>query len=300
MFVLLVLYAVLLILAVYVGIHIARSFKPTHRRTQMAMSFVSGLMLGIAVFHLLPHAIYGADSISRITLDDHTHAKGVDFVVAWLMVGLIGMFLLQRLFHFHQHDFDEDYCSEHQHNHDFPSVSGGSAAGVFLGLTLHAMTDGVALAASIIAVYNTVPIHTFSLAGLGVFLAILLHKPLDAITIDVFMRKTSISSRLRWIVLLAFSMLCPVVAGLLLAGFSNNESTHPAYIVAALAFSSGIFLCIALSDLLPEIHFHTHDRLVMTLALLAGILFSLGIKYIEADSSHRLDFATNHQQLIRS
>jgi zinc and cadmium transporter len=39
----------------------------------------------------------------------------------------------------------------------------------------------------------------------------------------------------------------------------------------ALAFSAGTFLCIALSDLLPELQFHSHDRLKLSLALLAGM-----------------------------
>ncbi|MFO0957513.1 MAG: ZIP family metal transporter [Isosphaeraceae bacterium] len=38
----------------------------------------------------------------------------------------------------------------------------------------------------------------------------------------------------------------------------------------ALAFSAGTFLCIALSDLLPELHFHAHDRVKLSVALLGG------------------------------
>ena len=41
---------------------------------------------------------------------------------------------------------------------------------------------------------------------------------------------------------------------------------------AALAFSAGTFLCIALSDLLPELQFHAHDRLKLSAALLAGFV----------------------------
>ena len=66
MFALLLIYSALLVLAVFSGVQIARKIQPTHRRTQMAMSFVSGLMLGIAVFHLLPHALYAADSVFGI------------------------------------------------------------------------------------------------------------------------------------------------------------------------------------------------------------------------------------------
>ncbi len=42
------------------------------------------------------------------------------------------------------------------------------------------------------------------------------------------------------------------------------------FTAATLAFSAGTFLCIALSDLLPELHFHAHDRFKLSLALLFG------------------------------
>jgi zinc and cadmium transporter len=40
---------------------------------------------------------------------------------------------------------------------------------------------------------------------------------------------------------------------------------------AALAFCAGTFLGIACMGLLPELQFHSHDRVKLTLALLAGI-----------------------------
>jgi zinc and cadmium transporter len=49
-----------------------------------------------------------------------------------------------------------------------------------------------------------------------------------------------------------------------------RSSTSSAVTGGALAFSAGTFLCIALSDLLPELQFHSHDRLKLSVALLAG------------------------------
>ena len=40
---------------------------------------------------------------------------------------------------------------------------------------------------------------------------------------------------------------------------------------SALAFSAGTFLCISLSDLLPELQFHRHDRIKLSAALLLGL-----------------------------
>ena len=50
-----------------------------------------------------------------------------------------------------------------------------------------------------------------------------------------------------------------------------------------MAFSAGIFLCISLGDLLPEVHFHSHDRLQLSGMLLLGVLLAL---LIEVSHSH--------------
>ncbi len=49
----------------------------------------------------------------------------------------------------------------------------------------------------------------------------------------------------------------------------------------ALAFSAGTFLCIALSDLLPELQFHSHDRLKLSISLVAGFCLMAGTSLIE-------------------
>ena len=43
------------------------------------------------------------------------------------------------------------------------------------------------------------------------------------------------------------------------------------WLPATLAFSAGAFICIALGDLLPEVQFHSHDRVRLTLLFLLGI-----------------------------
>ena len=304
---LLVGYAVVLVLMVLLGANTNKFVLLNHTRTQLIMSFVSGIMLGIAVFHLLPHALYAAQG----------HVS-VDFVALWLMCGLIVMFLLQRVFHFHQHDFDEapqpctsthahggGHDNSHDHSHDHDHAASHSAAelggwGVFMGLALHSLLDGVALAASMQVDWLSTG-HTgwTGLAGIGVFIAIFLHKPLDAMTIGMFMQRQGVRSTTRVLVLIAYGLLCPLAAGLILFGLPADITT-PALIVAALAFSAGIFLCIALSDLLPEIHFHTHDRGKMTLMLLLGIVLSFSLKNIESIHEESPQLGATSDVLVES
>ena len=109
------------------------------------------------------------------------------------MAGLVFMLVLLRLFHFHQHDFDEAHanCAEgganahshghaHDHSHSLPPGGPFTWMGLLLGLGIHTLVDGVALGAVMRAGTGS----DAGILGLGVFLAIFLHKPLDALSIE--------------------------------------------------------------------------------------------------------------------
>lgn len=241
----------------------------THTRTQMVLSLISGLMLGVALLHLIPHSFAAAGAI--------------DTVMIWTLAGLVFMLLLLRWFHFHQHDFgsaaaDCELSSadahHHAHAHDhahLPEQKMG-AVGLLAGLCVHTIVDGVALGAVLVSAVGGA-----SLAGAGVFLAILLHKPLDALSIETVMAATGWSSVARWSAGIFFALLCPVTAALFYFGatpFFPSELWLP----AILAFAAGAFICIALGDLLPEVQFHSHDRLRLTLLFLlgVGVAYTLG------------------------
>lgn len=269
----------------------------THTRTQLVMSLVSGLMLGVAFYHLLPHsvALMGPG--------------GVDATAWWLMLGLIVMLLLLRVFHFHQHDFSHEQGEQHdhphhaghdhtvghrhEHNHDhthehLQGLSAGSVSpvhglswvGLALGLAVHTLIDGVALGA---VMHAGNPAS--GLVGIGVFLAILLHKPLDAMSIVTVMQAGGWSRAARTAANLVFALMCPLGAVLFFFGVGVADGGDH-LVAVALAFSAGAFICIALSDLLPEVHFHSHDRGKLTLAFLLGIAAAYAIGSVEPAGIH--------------
>jgi zinc and cadmium transporter len=250
--------------------------RMTHTRTQLVMSLVSGLMLGVAFYHLLPHSA---------ALVGGTHA--VDITVWWSMIGLIVMLLLLRVFHFHQHDFSTEEGSQHDHHHhehghehESP-VHGLSWIGLALGLALHTLIDGVALGAVMHAGSTT-----SGLVGIGVFLAIFLHKPLDAMSIVTVMATGGWSPGARMMTNIVFALMCPLGALLFFFGVDILADSRNHVVAAALAFSAGAFICIALSDLLPEVHFHSHDRVKLTAAFLLGIVVAYGIGSVEPAGVH--------------
>jgi zinc and cadmium transporter len=82
----------------------------------------------------------------------------------------------------------------------------------------------------------------------------------------------------------------PVGALLFVAGASALGSTQTA-VPYALAFSAGTFLCIAAADLLPEVQFHRHDRIGLSIALVLGLALALGVGRLEAAAHSGHDHA---------
>ena len=154
------------------------------------------------------------------------------------------------------------------------------------------MTEGIALGTSI----RVGEIHggEAGLAGLGVFLAILLHKPLDAFSIIGLLQAAGHSVRTRMVVNIGFAMLCPVVALLTFWGIGFLGHWEEEVVGYVLVLAAGAFLCISLSDLLPEIHFHTHDRAKLTVCFLVGIALAYGLYFIESGVVHGLETHEMH------
>jgi zinc and cadmium transporter len=260
-----------LFVASLLGSWLPRQMAMTHTRTQMVLSTVSGLMLGVAFLHLIPHSFAAAPD-------------EIDKVMAWTLTGLIFMLLMLRLFHFHQHDFGAaaDDCAissgdahhhAHAHDHAHPPERMLGALGLLFGLCVHTVIDGIALAAVLVTD------QLLPMAGIGVFMAILLHKPLDALSIETVMTTGGWSSSARWWSAISFALLCPAAALGFYLGVAPMLSSL--WLPAVLAFAAGAFICIALGDLLPEVQFHSHDRIRLTAFFLVGVALAIAIGWLE-------------------
>ena len=118
--------------------------------------------------------------------------------------------------------------------------------------------------------------------GFAMFLAIFLHKPADALAISTVLARKGVSRNLIFLVLLGFAAMIP--AGVIVfnqIGEALDEGGRKQLIGAALAFSVGTFLFVALSDLLPEVQFHRHDRVPLFLCLALGVALMGGIALLE-------------------
>jgi zinc and cadmium transporter len=250
----------------------------THTRLQLYLSFAAGSMLGAAFFHMLPEAV----------------ELGSASALPWAAVGLLSLFFLERFFAFHHHEAPDDPaepCPTHGHSHEHsrghsaglinPAAPGGGGAGTkgtglhwgaaAFGLAVHTLVGGVALASAVTA---DMAVHEGLRAGSwGVFFATVVHKPADALTIVSLMLRAGVPRIAAHLVNLGFSLMIPLGALLFVLGMKGLNADVSSRVTAySLAFSAGTFLCIALSDLLPELQFHEHDRFKLSIALIAGVL----------------------------
>lgn len=267
---LLIVYCVLILLASLAGGWIPLLVRLTHQRMQLAISLVAGFIFGIALLHMVPHALAESGSDEAVML--------------WVLVGFLVMFFLERFFCFHHHDAPAaDEIDGHEDGHAHTESHGHELAwsGAAVGLTLHSILAGIALAA---ANQAAEPGH-WAWPGVGVFLVIILHKPLDSMTLGTLMAMGGWSARSRHLVNGLFALAIPVGAIVFHVGAAAMSESGGA-VAPALAFSAGVFMCIAMSDLLPELQFHRHDRTKLSIALILGLLMAWSISHLESSHTH--------------
>ena len=243
----------------------------SHSRTQVFISLVAGFILGMAIFHLMPqgyHNISGPDPFEK--------------TIQMVALGIVTMVCLLVASHYHVHDVTppagQDGVSAGEHDHHVGHVALPSVLAMSIGLGLHIVYEGLGIGASIV---EGTDVHSQILPGLAVFIAVLLHKPLDTYSIVGLMRVAGFAGRQRMQANLFFSLLCPVSMTVVFLGL-NALAGNEAVIGYILAFTSGVFLCIALTDLLPELSFHSGERMKLVAALCIGFGLAFGLYLFES------------------
>ncbi len=209
------------------------------------LAFAAGVLFGAAFFHMLPEAVHG----------------GGYSALSFVPVGFIVLFVLERYVLVHACEEPPD-CEEHGAAHPLGLTA-------FLGMSVHTLFDGVALGS---AVGEGV--------GLTAFVAILAHKIPSSLSLAAILESEKRTARNVLLFILLFGLMVPLGAGLYfgLDALLSLRSFAP----FALAFSTGTFLYIAVSDLLPHVNRHgKNGRLrnsgLMLLGLVAMFALSLAI-----------------------
>ena len=184
---------------------------------------------------------------------DHSgHSHGPVGPWLWVLVGVLGVFFIEALLipgstHGHGHG--------HGHDDQRHSAVGWAA---LVGLSVHALTAGVALAAVQ---------EQEDLAGV-MLLAILAHKGFESFSLASVFGMTGAPRRRIVAMVVGFSLITPV--GLLL-GSRVTALLGPGGTSILTSLSAGTFLYVSLCELLPEVFHRRQDGPLKISLLLVGI-----------------------------
>ena len=261
-------FAFLLALAI-AGISILGGLVPqftklTHTGTQLFMASVAGFLVGVALLHIVPHGVEHFDEFNPGT--------GVQQCVTWMVVGIGLMFGAMRLSNYHQHESVSTAD-------DPPARPKVTWIGILVGMTIHTMVEGFALGTSIVSHNSSLAVN--SSLTIAVFLAIMLHKPLDALTVLGVMKASDSTSRQRWIVNFVFAAVGPVIMFLTMFVLFRFDELVEQFVGYVLSIVAGALLCLAMSDLLPEAQYHRHDILKTIVTFAFGLLVAFALTFVE-------------------
>lgn len=203
-------------------------------------SFAAGILLGSAFLDLLPEAFHEAEGTETN-------------IFLWALAGIVLFFLVERFIHwFHHH-------GEYHDNHEKEAKSTVSL--IVVGDTMHNFIDGIVIAATFMV---SVPV------GIVSALAVFAHEiPQEVGDFGLMLHKGLSKKKIILInILSASAALIGAILTYLTGDFLKN------FLPAILALTAGLFIYIAASDLIPEIH---HEKrkgfaFVESLLLLLGIV----------------------------
>ncbi|MBO1112729.1 ZIP family metal transporter [Bordetella petrii] len=203
------------------------AFRVFSKYLHHMVSLSVGVLLSVALLHLLPEAFENA------TADAHT-------LFALMLAGLLGFFVLEKialLRHSHHHEGDGHH---HHKGHDRHEAGRGGVL-ILVGSSLHNLCDGVLVAAAFLA---------DPVLGLLTAASIIVHEVPHKLGDFVVLINAGLARR-RAFMLILFTSLCTALGGL--AGYFVLQQAQQ-WVPYVLVIAASSFLYISVADLIPQMH----------------------------------------------
>lgn len=224
-----------------VGAYLPRIRTLSDRQIHLLVAFSAGIFIGLLFLLLLPEAI------------EECEHGGIDTHIAMyaLMGGFLAIMAIEMWMKHRHMSGCSCECGSDSHSHKITSMSS------FIGLSVHAACDGLALAATFLAGGEIALITTIGMC---------VHKFVVLFSLSSIMLVTDIPKRKSLKYMLAFGLITPL-AGLLFFALLSGVSNIDGFTGIPLAFAAGSFMYVALCDMLPEA-FHRKKQHSMSFGLL--------------------------------
>jgi len=238
------LYSLILFVICMAGAYLPQIKQLNDRQKHLLIALTAGIFVGLLFWLFLPESY-------ELTVEDGGHSYSVmcyAILAGFLVISLIDVLIKIRHGdgHHHHHHDDDDDDDEDEHSHQIVSLS------AFIGLSIHAGCDGLALAAA------TLGGETLGAVALG---GMCLHKFIETFSLSSSLLLTENDVRKRWAYLTGFALITPIM-GMVMYLFLNGIDVEG---IAGLpmAFAAGTFMFVTFCDLLPEAY-HRKDNSLRT------------------------------------
>ena len=236
---------------------------------QNLLNWMTGLAAGILLASALLIAIPEGFELAS----DSNYSDDSLFLGGAILCGFLFMLILEG-FGF-GHDVHEEHHN-HSHDHDHDHIHHVTGSSLVFGLSVHALTDGLAIGAGISS--------QSTILTLTLTMAVIAHKIPAAFSLGVFSlhergdRKAALKD------LTLFSLATPLTIMLSVLFMVELE---PHLLAMAVLFAAGTFLYVATVDVLPDVHSPDTGKLaliqvIIGAAIMFAILIALGASGIIA------------------
>ncbi|MDX1535267.1 MAG: ZIP family metal transporter [Candidatus Spechtbacterales bacterium] len=232
------------------------------------ISFAAGVLLGVAFLDLIPEGIHAFGSVEKVS------------IVALITISIL-FFVERFLWWYHHHRMETE-----EHTHPHHTIKPGQAYLLLFGDTIHNFIDGVLITAAFLTDFRL---------GVGVAIGIIAHElPQEIADFSVMLNAGFKKKKV-----LGFNLLSSLATLIGAVGAYYAFSSVSNMIPYAISAAAGVFIYVALSDLIPTIHHQSeHSRDTLHFVLFAsGILlvFILGATIPHADiEQHNEDELLHH------
>jgi zinc transporter ZupT len=217
--------------------------KNKNKFIKLSLAFSGGFLLSIAFTHFLPE------------LYEEAHTS----IGIWVLVG----FLVQL--------FLEYFSGGIEHGHIHARANKQIPYMMLLSLSIHSFIEGIPLAET--GVSTSAHVHLVGNHNQSLLVGIILHQLPVAIALMTLLKKSLLSTRVSWILLMLFGIMTP--AGYIVGSFFDLEA-HAETMHVLLAIVIGMFLHISTTIIFETNENHRFNLAKLT-AIMLGVALSFGL-----------------------
>lgn len=237
-------YALVIIVVSMFGALIPHIYKLSDSQIHSLIALSTGIFIGLLFMILLPE-----------TLEELQNSGYCVYQSMYpILIGFLLIMVIEVIIKYKHMSKCSCQCSKDTHSHDITSISS------FIGLSIHAACDGMALATTFLAGEDICLVTT---------IAMCIHKVIVLFSLSSTVLLTDINRRRATLYLFLFSCVTPVFG---IVFFIMFNGIYPEYIMGVpLAFASGTFMYVTLCDMFPEAFHRKSQNLTSSILMIIGV-----------------------------